>query len=430
MKILIKNGRVIDPSNNIDGLFDILVDNAKISRVAKGISIAADKIIDAKGKIVMPGIVDMHVHLREPGREDKETIATGTRAALKGGVTSVLAMPNTQPAIDCVDNAQFLKLIIDKTAKANVFICAAITKERLGQELVDIAKLKKEGAVAISDDGASVDNDELMLKALKKAKEQDILVISHCEDKSLSNCGVVNLGFISTRLGLRGIPSESEYERVQRDILLAQKAKARIHIAHISCKESVELIAKAKNKGIELTAEVTPHHFSLCEESVLGFDTNMKMNPPLRSLKDKEALREGLRNGVIDVIASDHAPHTENEKEIEFDRAEFGVVGLETELAASITELIKTGLLAWPELVKKLCLNPAKILGISKGALGVGSDADIIVVSPDKEWIVNKEGMASKSKNSAFLGKKLTGAIEWTICNGDIAYNAQDPKGA
>ncbi|MDD4893858.1 MAG: amidohydrolase family protein, partial [Candidatus Omnitrophica bacterium] len=226
MKILIKNGRVIDPANNIDGPFDILVDNNKISRVAKNISAAADKIIDAKDKIVMPGIVDMHVHLREPGREDKETVATGTKAALKGGVTSVLAMPNTQPAIDCADSAQFLKAIIDKTARANVFICAAITKERLGQELVDIAKLKKEGAVAISDDGASVDNGEIMLRALKKAKECDVPVISHCENKSLSNCGVVNLGVISTRLGLRGIPSESEYERVQRDIVLAQKAKA------------------------------------------------------------------------------------------------------------------------------------------------------------------------------------------------------------
>ncbi|PIP20571.1 MAG: dihydroorotase [Candidatus Omnitrophica bacterium CG23_combo_of_CG06-09_8_20_14_all_40_11] len=430
MKILIKNGRVIDPANNIDGIYDILVENDKISQVAKNITTSADNIVDAADKIVMPGIVDMHVHLREPGREDKETIATATMAALRGGVTSLLAMPNTQPAIDCAENVKLLKSIIDKTAKVNVFICAAITKERLGKELTGILKLKKEGVVAISDDGSSVDSDELMLKALKRARKQDILVISHCEDKSFSAGGVVNLGIVSTRLGLRGISRASEYKRVQRDLQLAEKAKARIHIAHVSCKESVELIARAKKKGIKVTAEVTPHHFALSEEAVLGFDTNMKMNPPLRSKEDKEALKEGLKNGIIDAIASDHAPHTENEKEIEFERAEFGVIGLETELAVSITELVKAGLLDWVDLVNKLCLNPAKILGINKpsscaqglgkGTLSIGSDADILVVLPDKEWMVEKEGFLSKSKNSAFLGKKLTGAVELTICNGKI----------
>ena len=426
MKILIKNGRVVDPANNIDGIYDILVENDKISEVAKNITASADNIIDAADKIVMPGIVDMHVHLREPGREDKETITTGTMAALRGGVTSILAMPNTQPAIDCAENVELLKSIINKTAKANVFICAAITKERLGKELTDILKLKREGIVAISDDGSSVDNEELMLPALQKAKEQDILVISHCEDKSLSAGGVVNLGIISTRLGLRGIARESEYKRVERDLKLAEKAKARLHIAHVSCKESVDLIAKAKKKGIKVTAEVTPHHFSLHEEAVLGFDTNMKMNPPLRSQEDKEALKEGLKNGIIDAIASDHAPHTENEKEIEFERAEFGVIGLETELAVSITELVKTGLLDWLDLAKKLCLNPARILGINKGTLGAGCDADILVVSPDKEWVVQKAEFVSKSKNSAFLGKKLTGAVGYTICNGRTAYKNPD----
>jgi len=426
MTILIKNGRVIDPANNIDQVCDILVEDNKISQVAKNISSEADEIIDATDKIVMPGIVDMHVHLREPGREDKETIATATLAALRGGVSSILAMPNTQPAIDCAENAQLLKGIIDKTAKVNVFICAAITKERLGQEITDVVKLKKEGVVAISDDGSSVDNEGLMLQALKKAKEQNMLVITHCEDKSLSAAGVVNLGIISTRLGLRGMPSASEYKRVERDLQLAEKAKGRLHIAHVSCKESAELIAKAKKKGIKVTAEVTPHHFALSEEAVLGFDTNMKMNPPLRSQEDKEALKEGLKNGIIDAIASDHAPHTENEKEIEFERAEFGVIGLETELAVSITELVKTGLLDWLDLAKKLCLNPAKILGIDKGTLGVGCDADILVVSPDKEWVVEKEGFVSKSKNSAFAGKKLTGAVAYTICNGRIAYKNPD----
>ena len=426
MKVLIKNGRVIDPGNNKDEICDILIEDNKISQVAKNISTPADTIIEARDKIVMPGIVDMHVHLREPGREDKETVATATKAALRGGVSSILAMPNTQPAIDCIENVQLLKGIIHNTAKVNVFICATITRGRLGRELTDVAKLKKEGVLAISDDGSSVDNAKLLFEALKKARAEDILVIAHCEDKPLSGQGVVNLGIISTRLGLRGISSESEYKRVQRDIELAEKTKASLHIAHVSCKESVELIAQAKKKGIKISAEVTPHHFSLSQEAVLGFDTNLKMNPPLRSQEDRDALREGLKNGIIDAIASDHAPHTENEKEIEFERAEFGVIGLETELAVSITELLKTGLLDWQDLVKKLCLNPAKILGIDKGRLGIGCDADILVVSPDKEWVVKKEDFLSRSKNSAFLGRKLTGLVGYTILAGKIAYKNED----
>ncbi|MFH0913153.1 MAG: dihydroorotase [Candidatus Omnitrophota bacterium] len=426
MKILIKNGRVIDPANKRDEVCDILVENDKIAQVAKNLKTQADDTIDAADKIVMPGIIDIHVHLREPGREDKETVATGTRAALKGGVTSVLAMPNTLPAMDSLDNIRLLKGAIKQSAQANVFLAGAITKGRLGKEVTDIASFKKEGVVAISDDGASVDSDELMREALRKAKEEGILVICHCEDKSLSGNGVVNRGIISTRMGLRGISRESEYKRVQRDIELAERIKAPLHIAHVSCRESVEIIAKAKKEGVQVSAEVTPHHFSLTEEAVLGFDANMKINPPLRSREDLEALRQGLKSGVIDVIASDHAPHTENEKEIEFERAAFGTIGLETELAASIAELINTGLLGWLELVRKLCLNPAKILGINKGALGVGCDADIILVSPRKEWIVKKEDFLSKSKNSAFLGKKLTGVIEYTICRGKIVYKNPD----
>lgn len=426
MTTLIKNGRVIDPANNIDGIYDILVEDAKISRVAKKISGNADNLIDAADKIVMPGIVDMHVHLREPGREDKETIATGTRAALRGGVTSVLAMPNTQPPIDCPERIRALKALIENGAAANVLICAAITKERKGHAAAEIARFKKEGVIAISDDGASVDNEALMLEAMRIAADKDILVISHCEDKALSAGGVVNLGVISTALGLRGISRESEYKRLGRDLKLAKESGARLHIAHVSCKESVELIADAKAKGIKVTAEVTPHHICLSEEELLGFDTNLKMNPPLRNREDREALKEGLKSGIIDAIASDHAPHTENEKEIEFERAEFGVTGLETELSAGITELVKKGFMDWPGLVEKLCLNPARILGVNKGSLGAGSDADIIVVSPDREWAVNKEGFLSKSKNSAFLGKKLTGTVDYTVFSGKIAYRNPD----
>ena len=422
MKILIKNGRVIDPENNLDAVMDILVDDSKISKVARNIKADADTVIDATDKIVIPGIVDMHVHLREPGREDKETIASGTRAAAKGGVTSVLAMPNTLTPIDCVENVSLLKGIIKKTALVNVFICAAITKGRLGEELTDIKALKKEGAIAISDDGASVDNDKIMLEAFKSAAAEKILVTCHSEDKSLSGNGVVNLGFTSTRLGLRGVSKESEYKRVARDIELAEKAGVPVHIAHVSCKESVEIIAKAKIKGIKVTAEATPHHFALTEEAVLEYDTNMKVNPPLRSKEDAQAIKEGLKSGVIDAIASDHAPHTENEKDIEFERAEFGTAGLETILAVSITELIEPKLLSWPELVRRLSLNPAQILGIAKGVLSQGAPADIIVIDPDKEWAVVKSDLISKSKNSAFLGRVLKGAVLYTLCNGKVVY--------
>jgi dihydroorotase len=421
MKILIKNGRVIDPLNKLDETLDIFVENGKIAKLAKNIQSDADKLIDATGRIILPGLLDMHVHLREPGREDKETIATGTRAAAKGGITSVLAMPNTTPAIDCAENVVLLKNIIHKTAETDVLIAGTITRGRLGSELTDMAGLKQEGVVAISDDGSSVDNEALLLEALQQAKKHKLLVICHCEDKLLSAKGAVNLGFTSTRLGLRGIPKESEFQRVRRDIQLAAKTDAAIHIAHVSCRESVEIIAEAKKKGIRVTCETAPHYLALSEEAVLGYDTNMKMNPPLRSKDDVASIRQGLKDGIIDVIASDHAPHTENEKDIEFERAEFGVIGLETALAVVITELVNTGLLSWSDLVRKMALHPAQILGLDKGTLSVGSDADIIVVSPIKEWVVQKEGLVSKSKNSAFLGKALKGAVEYTICSGKIA---------
>jgi len=423
MRLLIKNARVIDPANNLDELRDILVENSKILRIAKNINNGADKTIDATGKIVMPGLVDMHVHLREPGREDKETVATGTKAALKGGVTTILAMANTSPAIDSPENVRLLKNIIRETAVVNVLISAAITEGRLGKVLSPIAKFRKESVVAISDDGSSVDSPTLFYKALRKARENKILVICHSEDKTLSTDGVMNLGPISTRLGLKGISNESEYKRVQRDIQLSEKAKCPVHIAHVSCAESVEIIAKAKKKGVKVTCETAPHYFSLSEEALLEYDTNKKINPPLRSRKDLEAIKDGLAKGVIDVIASDHAPHSISDKDIEFDRAEFGVIGLETELAVSITYLVQPGLLSWTELVKKLSWNPAKILGIVKGTLTPGKDADMIIVDPDGTWVVKKDGFISRSKNSAFIGATLKGLIVTTILGGKIVYD-------
>lgn len=424
MSILIKGGRVIDPANKIDAVMDVLIEGNKISKIAKDIKAQTKTIIDAANKIVAPGAVDMHVHLRQPGREDKETIASGTAAASKGGVTTVLAMPNTQPAMDCPRNIELLQGIIKKDAKINVFVCGAITLGRLGLKLSDIASLKRSGVYAISDDGSSVDNDDLMLEALKKAKQVGLLTICHCEDKKLSNGGVINLGFNSTRLGLRGISNESEYKRVARDIESAEKARACVHIAHVSCKESVEIIAKAKKKGIKVTCETAPHYFALCDEDIVDYDTNMKINPPLRSKEDVAAIREGLKNNTIDAIASDHAPHTENEKDIEFDRAEFGKIGLESGLAVSIVELVDKKILNWPELVEKIALNPARILGINKGTLSIGADADIIIIDADREFVLEKNKILSRSKNSPFIGRKLKGVIEYTIYNGRIVYQA------
>jgi len=422
MSILIKGGRVIDPANKIDALLDILIEDNKISKVAKNIEAQANSIIDATGKIVAPGIIDMHVHLRQPGREDKETVATATAAAAKGGITTVLAMPNTNPAMDCLENVELLRGIIAKDARVNVLICGTITKGRLGKELSDIAGLKKNGVYAISDDGCSVDSDELMLEAFKEAKQAGILTICHSEDRKLSGKGVINLGFNSTRLGLRGISNESEYKRVARDIELAERSGAAVHIAHISCRQSVEIIAKAKKKGVKLTCETAPHYFSLTEDALLGYDTNMKMNPPLRSPEDVAAIKQGLKDGTIDVIASDHAPHTENEKDIEFERAEFGVVGLETELSVSITEMVDSKLLDWNMLFEKIAFNPARILNLDKGSLSEAKPADIVIISWEKGWTVKKNELVSKSKNSAFLGRALKGVVDYTICDGKIVY--------
>jgi len=424
-KLLIKNAWVIDPANKLDAKRDILIEADKITRVEPEIKLKNAQVIDGQNKIVFAGLVDMHVHLREPGREDKETVASGTRAALKGGVTSLLAMPNTEPAIDSVENIRLLKKIIQESACANVYIAATITKERAGKKLTNQPALKKAGAIAITDDGSSVDSERLMRQALKTACGSKLLVICHCEDKTLSHGGVVNLGLTSTRMGLRGISNASEYKRLERDILLAEKTKARIHIAHVSTKESVKLIAQAKKRGVKITAETAPHYFSLSEEAVWDYDANMKMNPPLRSKEDKEAIIQGLKDGTLDVIASDHAPHTENEKEIEFERAECGVIGLETLLAASLQALVVPGIISWSELIKKLSLNPSTILGIPNGHLSVGSCADLVIFDPEKEWVCRKEDFLSQSKNSCFLGQRFKGRVAYTICAGKIVYQEQ-----
>ena len=428
MKYLIKNGMVIDPSAKLNEVCDISISDGKIEKIGKDLDMKADEVINAKGKIVAPGLVDMHTHLREPGREDEETIQAGTRAAIRGGFTAVACMPNTEPVIDSPKTIKIVKDIIKKDALCNVLIIGAITEGRNGKKLTDLAKMAKEGIVAISDDGSCIQNKSLMLEALKNSKKCGMLLIDHCEDTTISTSGVVNSGFVSTKTGLRGISAAAEYEMVKRDIGLAKKAAAPIHIAHVSCKESVEAIRKAKKDGVKITAETAPHYFTLTEDCVVTYDTNTKMNPPLRTKEDVEAIKKGLSDGTIDVIATDHAPHTDSEKDVEFDFAPFGIIGLETALSLAATELVGNKILSWPELITKMSANPAKILGVSGGDLKKGAPADVIIIDPEQEYIYKKSQIESKSKNSPFIDWKLKAMITHVFVGGNIIMKDEAMK--
>jgi len=423
MKLLIKNGRVIDPSQHINEKTDILIENNKICKLGKNIRETGCEAFNAKDMIVSPGFIDMHAHLREPGREDAETIATGTASAAKGGFTSVCCMPNTEPAID---NQSIVKFILEKAkkeGKVNVFPIGAITKARKGAELAEIGDMKNAGIVAVSDDGNWVENSALMRRALEYSEMFNIPVISHCEDRTLSGKGVMNESYISTVLGLEGIPSESEEIAVSRDISLAKMLNTRIHIAHVSSEGTVALIKEAKTCNIKVSCEVIPNHFTLTEEVVNGYDTNTKVNPPLRGNDDIQAIKNGLADGTIDVIATDHAPHTITEKEYEYDNAPFGIVGFETAIGLALTELVHSGFLSLSQLIEKLSCNPAKILGFeTKGTLKIGADADITIIDENKEWIVDVNKFLSKSKNSPYHNRKLKGKVVATIVNGKIIY--------
>lgn len=425
MSILIKNGRIIDPKNKINTISDILIEQNKITKIGKSLKVADAEIIDAKEMIVTPGLIDMHAHIRQPGREDAEDFTSAQKAAAAGGFTSIAAMPNTTPACD---NSGIVEYIISESKRnpiINIFPIGAITKEQKGEDLAEIADMKDAGAVAISDDGFSVKNAQLMRKALEYAKMFNMPVISHCEDLDLSQKGVMNEGFISTLLGLKGIPNISESSIVQRDIALAELTGAKLHIAHVSTKESVEIIKQAKLKGVNITCETCPHYFTLTDEVVKTFDTNTKVNPPLRAEEDRAAIIKGLADGIIDVIATDHAPHTEADKDVEFDLAPFGMIGLETALALAINELIDRKILTWDELIKKMSFNPSQILELAnKGSLSIGADADIVIIDLQKKWTFTKEAIVSKSKNSSFVGRSFKGAAVITICNGKIVYRA------
>jgi len=422
--LAILGGRVIDPETRLDRIADIFVQDGLIRKISSGkttTKIGAKEVIDAKGKIVVPGLIDMHAHLREPGREDEETIYSGSCSAVAGGFTSVCCMPNTEPPID---NQEAVKFVYAKAkeAKCKVFCVGAVTKGQKGEELTEIFDLVQAGVVAISDDGKPVSSSQVMRNALEYCKMFNLPIISHCEDLNLSSGGVMHEGFVSTSLGMNGIPSIAEEVMVARDLKLAEFTGGKVHIAHVSTCGSVDLIREAKRRGIKVTCEATPHHFTLTDEAVKTFDTNAKVNPPLRTRKDVEAIKKGLKNGTIDSIATDHAPHSVEEKEVEFDFAPFGMVGLETALGLVVTELVNKKILTWAQAIAKLTINPSRILNLKAGRIKKDFPADLTIIDPKASWVVNPKDFKSKSKNSPFVGKKLWGKVCHTIVDGKIIY--------
>jgi len=436
MLILIRGGYLIDPAAGREGFYDLVIEGDKIRQVAKDIDVdglkkqagieSKIKIIDARGKIVMPGFIDLHVHLREPGYEYKETVKSGSMAAAAGGFTTICAMPNTRPA---ADSPETIRLILDKAeneAVVNVLPVAAITKNQEGKELVNIKELKKAGACALSEDGKSVMDTALYAEAMAEAALLDIPVFAHCEDKSLAGAGVIAAGKKARQLGLCGISNAVEDIIVARDILLAKETGARLHICHCSTKDSAKMLALAKEAGLTVTGEVCPHHFTLSDEDIPADDANYKMNPPLRSPADVSALRDALKNDIIDIIATDHAPHSQEEKAGSFKTGPFGIVGLETAFALVMTELVKPGILTPRQMVEKMSLNPAKILKIDRGCLKEGYVADLVIADPDAEYIIDKDSFYSKGKNTPFHGRKVTGRIEYTFVSGKLVYSRQE----
>lgn len=421
MSIIIKNGRVIDPGR-INGPADVLIENGTIAAVGSGLKAPAGAtVIDATGKWVLPGFVDLHVHFREPGFEYKETIATGAAAAVAGGFTSVCCMPNTQPVND---NQSITEFILDKAKAAglaNVFPIGAITKGSEGKELAEFGDLKKAGCVAVSDDGKPVMNGMVMRRALEYARAFDLPVVDHCECTHLSEGGSMHEGQVATEMGLHGIPSASEDVMVARNLALAELTGGRLHLAHLSTAGSVRMVREAKTRGIRVTAEACPHHFLLTEEAVREFNTNAKMNPPLRSRKDVEAVKAGLKDGTIDVIATDHAPHAAFEKEREFDSAPFGIVGLETAWGLALV-LAEEGVLTVEQVVSALTIQPARAFGLAKGTLAVGADADVTIVDPEAQWVVDPGQFKSKGRNTPFAGWKLKGRVVSTLVGGRVVH--------
>jgi dihydroorotase len=420
--IHITGGRLIDPSQGIDEVTDLWLSSGCVVAIGSGYEEEAEAVIDARGLIVCPGLIDAHVHLREPGNEEDETIASGAEAALAGGVTSVACMPNTLPALDTQGAAEFVILQAQRARKANVYPVGAVSKGRKGEELAALGQLVAGGAVGFTDDGAPVASASLMRRALEYSMMFNRVIMQHCQVPELTVGGIMNEGFESMRLGLPGMPAAAEDIMVARDIRLAEITGGRLHIQHISTERSVELVRDGKRRGVQVTAEACPHHFTLTDERLRGFDSNFKMNPPLRTQADVDAVIAGLRDGTIDLIATDHAPHASEKKMRELDQAPFGIIGLETLIPITVLGLIEPGHLSWPEVIRKLTINPAQLLGIAKGTLRPSADADVTLIDPDVRWTIDPEQFRSKSRNTPFGGWSVRGRAHTVIVGGEVRY--------
>ncbi len=425
--ILIRGGRVIDPSQGVDEVTDLLLAEGKVQATGRDLGQPDDAlVVEAAGKVVAPGLIDLHVHLREPGQEELETVATGAMAAAAGGFSAVCAMPNTDPVTDNQAAVGFIVSQAQRAARARVYPIGAVSLGQRGQQLAEFGELVGAGAVAVSDDGKPVASSHLMRTALEYARTFGIPVADHCEDPTLAAGGAMHEGLVSTRLGLQGVPAAAEEIMVARDILLAELTGGHVHLCHMSTRGSVELIRRAKDKGLRVTAEACPHHFTLTHEACEGYNTNAKMNPPLREPEDREAIRQALRDGTIDVICTDHAPHHYDAKEREFDDAPNGIIGLETALGLAVTELVETGLLTLVDLVNRMSTMPARVFNLPGGTLARGAAADVAVLDPTVAWTVRPEEFYSKSRNTPFAGRQLIGRAETTIVRGQVVF-AREP---
>lgn len=421
--LLIKHGRVLDPAAGRDGIYDVLVEDGKVKKVAEEIQAADARVIDAQGCFVMPGLVDLHVHLRDPGLTYKEDIETGAKAAARGGYTTILAMPNTKPVIDTPDKVNYVKNKAEKVAPIHVLQVGAVTMEQNGERLADIRGMAEAGIPAISEDGKSVMDARLYREAMEIASELDIPVLAHCEDKNMVNGGVMNADDRAEELGMKGITNAVEDVIVARDIVLAKETGARLHLCHCSTEDSVEMIRQAKAAGLKVSGEVCPHHFTLTSQDIPGDDSNYKMNPPLRTARDRDALLEGLRDGTIDAIATDHAPHSAQEKNQSIAKSPFGIVGLETAVSLTVTRLLEPGVITPLRMAELMSWHPARIAGLNCGTLQEGSPADVVIIDPKEEYVIDKNTFASKGRNTPFDGWKVRGKVKMTICGGKIVYD-------
>ena len=423
MNLIIKNGRILDPATGRDGVETLYIKEDRIS--TKYDEKEADRVVDARGCYIMPGLIDLHVHLRDPGLTYKEDVETGARAAAHGGVTTIVAMPNTKPVMDRADRVSYVNNKAKALACVNVIQTGSVTIGQEGKELVDIRAMARAGVPALSEDGKSVMNALLMHQAMKIAAEEDLVILDHCEDKSLVNGGCVNADAYTEKLGLPGITNSVEDTITARDILLAAETGCRLHLCHVSTKGATEMLRLAKKKGYKVSGEVCPHHFTLTSSDIVAGDSNYKMNPPLRTKADKEALIEGLKDGTFEVISTDHAPHAREEKGSDLTKAAFGIVGLETSVALTMTELVDTGILTPMQMAEKMSYNPARILGIDKGSLAEGKTADVVIIDPKAEYTIDVNSFASKGRNTPFNGRKVKGKVMMTVCDGCIVYEAK-----